>query len=563
MKHTSPISCVATHPDGMVATAGYDNRVVLWHAATRTPVARAMHDHLANQCAFSPSGRLLVSASSDHSARIWEMPTLRLRCVLQGHEDDVEMAAFSPDEQRVATCSRDRSARVFDLEGRCLAVLRGHEDDVLSVAWSADGRELLTSSDDGTVRRWDPSTGAPRGRLDLGGVQTDTIVTAADGTVFAGDDLGRITIFGAGIHAAPPLQVQAHDAGVKRLVFDERSRSLASISYDRTLAVWQLAPGGTPALRLRSPIDAAVWPRSAAFLDGRQLLFGTFGAEYHSFDLERQRWSDDAVSPTYGVNAVADFEGAVWSVGDAGIVWRDGRPRQELGSLCNFLLPCGPLLLAGGQLGLLFDAASGRALHQHRSPLNCGAAYHRAGGLHVVIGTYTGEALEFRLAEDGALQPVRTLQLHENAIKGLAAASGVLFSACASGAVAFHGLEDGHCRARHERGHARIANGCVAYADGFASIGRDLKLRLWRDLQLHRVIDTPHRHSIKCIASDRTGTRLLTGSYGGTLAVYDSVGERWEALRRPTPAGISSASTAFGAEGDFLASSYDGRLHRL
>lgn len=562
MKHTAPISCVATHRDGLVATAGYDNRVVLWQAATRTPLARAMHDHLANQCAFSPSGRMLVSASSDYSARIWDLPALQLRSVLLGHTDDVEMAAFSPDESRVATASRDRTARIFDLQGRCLAVLQGHEDDVLSVAWSADGGELLTSSDDGTVRRWDPASGAERGRVDLGGVQTDTIVTAADGTVFAGDDLGRISVVtGAGANLRM-RQVQAHEAGVKRLVFDERTRSLASISYDRTLAVWALQAGGALALQRRSAIDAAVWPRSAAFL-GDRLLFGTFGAEYHSFDVAQGAWSDQGITPTGGLNAVAEHDGVAWSVGDAGIVWRGGRQHQALGSLCNFLLPCGPLLLTGGQLGLLFDAVSGAVLHQHRSPLNCGAIFRRADGLHAAIGTYTGEALLFRLTEGGGLQFEQALPLHDNAIKGLAAAGGQLFSACASGAVAFHRLADGQCQVRHARGHARIANGCVAYAGGFASIGRDMTLRLWRDGQPLQVIETPHRNSIKCITADRSGRWLLSGSYGGTLAVYDTGSGRWEATVRPTAAGISSVAPASAPGTRFLASSYDGRIHTL
>lgn len=51
-----------------------------------------------------------------------------------------------------------------------------------------------------------------------------------------------------------------------------------------------------------------------------------------------------------------------------------GRPIAELGSLCNFLLPFGDVVLTGGQLGIVFDAISGKRIHQHRSPLNCGAA---------------------------------------------------------------------------------------------------------------------------------------------------------------------------------------------
>jgi WD40 repeat protein len=107
MRHFGPISGIATFNDTYVATAGYDNQVILWDAKTKTPIQRVLHDHLANQCAFNASGTLLVSASSDYTARVWEIPSLRLKSVLVGHDDDIEMAAFSPDGQTIATCSRD------------------------------------------------------------------------------------------------------------------------------------------------------------------------------------------------------------------------------------------------------------------------------------------------------------------------------------------------------------------------------------------------------------------------------------------------------------------------
>ena len=104
MKHFGPISGIACHPSGFVATAGYDNQVVLWDASTRKALARGLHDHLANQCAFIPDGRHVISSSSDYSARLWSVPDMRLAAVFDGHTDDIEMTAIHPDGTRVATC---------------------------------------------------------------------------------------------------------------------------------------------------------------------------------------------------------------------------------------------------------------------------------------------------------------------------------------------------------------------------------------------------------------------------------------------------------------------------
>ena len=94
IQHLSPISGVATFADRYVATAGYDNQVILWNAEAHQALERGFHDHLANQCRFSSCGKYLVSAGSDCTARLWSVPKMKLLAVLSDHTDDVEMAAF-------------------------------------------------------------------------------------------------------------------------------------------------------------------------------------------------------------------------------------------------------------------------------------------------------------------------------------------------------------------------------------------------------------------------------------------------------------------------------------
>jgi len=111
-----------------------------------------------------------------------------------------------------------------------------------------------------------------------------------------------------------------------------------------------------------------------------------------------------------------------------------------------------------------------------------------------------------------------------------------------------------------ELAHQRIANGCCRIADaGFASIGRDLKLQLYLGDTLESY-QTPHRNSVKCIAASADGKRIMTGSYGGTLAGFDVEARRWVSFSRPTASGISSL--AYDPLQDrFLAGSYDGCIY--
>jgi WD40 repeat protein len=132
IEHRSPISGVACFRNKYVATAGYDGQVILWDARTRAAIARARHDHLVNQCSFSACGTMLVTSSSDYSARVWSVPDLRLMAIMP-HDDDVERAVFSPSGRAVATASRDCGARIFGLDGRLLHHLEGHQADCVTI----------------------------------------------------------------------------------------------------------------------------------------------------------------------------------------------------------------------------------------------------------------------------------------------------------------------------------------------------------------------------------------------------------------------------------------------
>lgn len=556
MKHFGPISGVAAFKGRWVATAGYDNRVILWDAISGQAVARGFHDHLANQCAFSPCGGLLVTASSDYSARIWSVPDLRLRALLGSHDDDVEMATFSPDGDRVATSSRDCTAAVFDIAGRPLARFTGHGADVISIAWSRDGEEVVTSSDDGTIRRWNSRTGEQLSVVDLEGMETDTTAIGPNGAVYAGDDAGVITTFLDGYLG----KVQAHAAGIKRLVLDATGTRMASLSYDRRMVIWHV-DGACIDLVSETTLPAIVWPRSAAFIDATRMALATFGSTYAVFDAAAGDWAISQVEAGRSINAVVRFQGDTYAVGDAGTVFKNGQPLKQLGSLCNFLLPVGHTLLAGGQMGILFDALSGEVVHQHRSPLNCGVAYAVDGQARAIIGAYTGEGLVFSL-HPGGLEHVTTVMLHRNAVKGLGSSGGKIFSVCANGDAA---LLEAASLERLENlpdAHDRIANGCVGMPDGrFASVSRDLKVRIW-DGASRQILQTPHRNSIKCISASQNGRWLATGSYCGHIAIYDLEEGRWVTVTRPTAAGISSLAPNDRA-GNFLASSYDGQIHEV
>ena len=554
MRHAGPIAGIAAQ-GVFVATAGYDNKVILWNAAKRESVARCNHDHLVNHCAFSADGKFLVTASSDYSARVWEVPTLRLITVLAGHQDDVDMAAFSPDTRLIATCALDRRVRIFNLSGQLLHDMPGHTGNVLSLAWTPDGKQIVTSSVDGTVRTWDAQAGTQVAVAALD-VRTDSVEISPGGRVYAGDDRGRIALIDNG----ELRYFQAHDAGIKKVALNARGDRLVTLSYDRSMKVWALNNSGDPRKIQQTQLPETVWARAATVLADGRIAAGTFGSTYALFDPTTALWDLDGVVAGAAINAVLNVAGKNYCVGDAGQVCVDGLPLAEMGSLCNFLVASGDTVFTGGQMGALLDAHSAEVLYQHHSPLNCAIAFRKDQCPYIAVGTYTGEILIFSNAKGSAPVLKEVLPVYENAIKGLSFDAGILFSVCASCDIAWHSIDSFALIKRISNAHERIVNACCSLGDGqFASVSRDRSIRLWAD-EAPEIYPSPHPNSVKCMGINPERTIVLTGSYGGTLAAFDVVQRRWSELSRPSACGISSIAWDDSAR-QFVAASYDGHLY--
>jgi len=141
-----------TGPGGEKAVI--DGKVVRLTRADGATVELTGHRDKVTSVAFSPDGKLVVTASRDHDARIWAAGTGAPLQVLRGHFAVVSDARFSADGRWVVTAGPMTAGLWSSAGGLPVLLLSGHVGKVLSASFSPDSRQIATGGQDGTVRLW-------------------------------------------------------------------------------------------------------------------------------------------------------------------------------------------------------------------------------------------------------------------------------------------------------------------------------------------------------------------------------------------------------------------------
>jgi WD40 repeat protein len=108
---------------------------------------------------FSPDGKLVISASSDRTIKVWEVSSGRVVWTLLGHKLPVTAIAISPNGHWLASTEKYGPIRIWDLRtGGAVRAFAEKRGAIIDIAFSADG--LLHSIGADVDYVWDIATGS-------------------------------------------------------------------------------------------------------------------------------------------------------------------------------------------------------------------------------------------------------------------------------------------------------------------------------------------------------------------------------------------------------------------
>jgi WD40 repeat protein len=242
------VLCCAVSPDGaLIASGDHGGDTFLWSVTGRFAGELSGHTDAVHGCAVSPDASFILTASADHTLKLWDPETHQELATLSGHSDAVYGCAISPDATFIASASADHTLKLWDRQTHQeLATLGGHGGAVYGCAVSPDARFIASASADHTLKLWDRRTHGElvtlrghSGAVYGCAVSPDARFIAsasADKTVKLWDGSGRCL-----------ATLTGHTDAVHGCAVSPDATDVISASADKTLRLWDRArPVGEP-----------------------------------------------------------------------------------------------------------------------------------------------------------------------------------------------------------------------------------------------------------------------------------------------------------------------------
>ncbi len=233
--------------DNTLAVGRRDGLVELWHAgASQLTPARVLSGHGSRvwNVAWSPDGRMLASAASDGSIKLWDGTRVRPWCrTYPSLTAGIRCEAVSPDGMVLLTGDEEGQLHLWNRSRRWIQHHVSVDDDaVVGVAVLPEGNAAITTGAYSGVHRWNLADGKLTHLAELPDLAYAQAISGDGATVAVGCEQSTAVVLDAA-SGSIKRQIRTGSLAVKRLALSHDGRLLATAGVGERIELWDTTSG--------------------------------------------------------------------------------------------------------------------------------------------------------------------------------------------------------------------------------------------------------------------------------------------------------------------------------
>ncbi|XP_069680364.1 periodic tryptophan protein 2 homolog [Periplaneta americana] len=247
------LTCAAYHKMTHILITGFSNGSFFLH---ELPEVNHIHslsisDQKISSIALNSTGDwVALGCVGLGQLLVWEWQSETYVMKQQGHFNNMACLAYSPDGQYIVTGGEDGKVKLWNTStGFCFVTFHEHTANISAVQFSHNRKFIISASQDGTVRAYDMTRyrnfrtfTSPRP------VQFACVALDSTGEFVAagGQDVFEIYLWSMKIGRLLEI-LSGHEGPVVSVAFNPSpaSTALASVSWDKTLKLWNAVESGS------------------------------------------------------------------------------------------------------------------------------------------------------------------------------------------------------------------------------------------------------------------------------------------------------------------------------